>query len=95
MVSDLTERLRHAHVHSAQRIMGSNICEEAADEIERLTAALAEARDKAIAVVDFPATMTTEAYEGRGAVIIRFDTLKDAHGFVDALVACRALKEKP
>lgn len=35
-MSDLVERLRHAHLHSAQRIVGSNIFEEAADEIERL-----------------------------------------------------------
>lgn len=93
-MSDLVARLRHAHTHSVQRIVGSNIFEEAADEIERLRTELSETTRAAAAVVDFPATMTTEAKDGRGIVCIRFDTLADAHGFVGALVACKKLKEQ-
>ncbi len=49
-MSDIVERLRHAHVHSAQRIMGSNIFEEAADEITRLRRELSETEDNTLLV---------------------------------------------
>jgi len=35
-MSDLVERLRHAHEHSQQRIVGSNIFDEAAAELTRI-----------------------------------------------------------
>lgn len=35
-MSDLIERLRHADAHSQQRVLGSRIFSEAADEIERM-----------------------------------------------------------
>ncbi len=58
-MNDLTERLRKAsfqewqeypsaHIQGAKWPVTSNIGEEAAEEIDRLTAALAEARDKAL-----------------------------------------------
>lgn len=67
---------------------------ESAAEIERLRTELSETTRATAAVVDFPATMTTEAKDGRGIVCIRFDTLADAHGFVGALVTCKKLKEQ-
>jgi len=43
----IVERLRAADENSQQRIMGSRIFGEAADEIERLTAALKKANEQA------------------------------------------------
>lgn len=44
-MSDLVERLRQADQNSQQRIAGSRIFRDAADEIERLTAALKDLLD--------------------------------------------------
>lgn len=41
----IVERLRHADLHAAQRIVGSDIFGAAADEIERLRAALTKIAD--------------------------------------------------
>ena len=93
MVSDLTERLRHAHVHSAQRIMGSNIFEEAANEIERLTAALAEAYDARASHEEIAEAW--KAWHSRHG-----GKIGPGPAFVEAIHAAfkcraRALKEKP
>lgn len=84
MVSDLTKRLRHAHVHSAQRIMGSNIFEEAADEIDRLTRELAEARRERDLLAYHVAPHTDEEFRGSHL----------AEQIIDAGLQ-RSLKEKP
>lgn len=44
-MSDLVERLRNADIHSQQRVLGSRIFGEAADEIARLQRELDEARE--------------------------------------------------
>lgn len=43
-MGDLVERLRSADMNSQQRVLGSRIFGEAADEITRLRAALADAQ---------------------------------------------------
>lgn len=45
MTDTLVGRLRNAHANSQQRIVGSNIFEEAAAEIERLTREVSICRD--------------------------------------------------
>jgi len=45
-MSDLIERLRHADAHSQQRVLGSRIFSEAADEIERLRAGIKRLSDE-------------------------------------------------
>jgi len=47
-MSDIVERLQHAHLLSTQRVVGSTIFTEAADEITRLRAALADERKRAL-----------------------------------------------
>lgn len=42
--ADLVYRLRGAHESSGQRVLGSNIFKEAADEIERLNEKIEEAK---------------------------------------------------
>lgn len=44
---EIVDRLRHAHESSQQRVVGSEIFKEAADEIERLRAALKPFADAA------------------------------------------------
>jgi len=47
-MSDIVERLQHAHLLSTQRVVGSTIFTEAADEITRLRASLADERKRAL-----------------------------------------------
>lgn len=69
-MSDLVERLRDADANSQQRILGSRIFGEAADEIERLTRELAKLRavstDKARAWDALNATFERGRRKGLG-----------------------------
>lgn len=99
-MSDKVNRLIQEAAIDKERV--ARLLEEMAvmeDQIAELRAALADERKQALEIasklVKHPATMTTEAHEGRGTVIVRFDKLEDAHSFVDGLVAARSLMEKP
>jgi len=63
-MSDLVERLRSADMNSQQRALGSRIFGEAADEITRLRAALADAQ-----AVGFAAGVEAAAKAGSDAAI--------------------------
>lgn len=102
MMSDLTERLRKAsfqewqeypsaHIEGAKWPVASDIGKEAADEIDRLTAALAEARDKALEdaakQVDYSVIANREPTT---------DYIRGRYDISRAIAArLRALKEKP
>lgn len=79
-MSDIVERLRDAHENSVQRVNGSNIFAEAADEIERLRAEMAD-RNRSIVVTDKIIEAAMEAYD---------DAIKDNLGGVRWQVALEA-----
>jgi hypothetical protein len=109
-MSDLAERLRNRSFRLATRDFngdGAKLAKEAADEIDRLTAALAEARDKTLeeaadeimrhAKSEMPITVWkfNPWAKGRLDRITRLGPKWRAKAFIRAAAAIRALKEKP
>lgn len=91
-MSDIVERLRHADIHSQQRVWGSRIFGEAADCIESLRAELAKARN---AVLEEAAkTVETMTFPDGGNPLEAGIILAGKIVCRNAAAAIRALREE-
>lgn len=107
-MSDLTERLRRPMNRDEFFKVADGLCREAADEINRLTAALAEARDRALEEAAKACDENMNRYRAMAssrAVLgdIRWNSKAEARETMLAYAsrheadaaAIRAMKEKP